>query len=361
MAPITDDIALDRIARFLRPPGCGCYSESLGLNPWAKPLLRQLYGSDDSAEAVSRWRSNLTRLGEARAILVGVPSDTGGGARRGAAFGPIGVREALYRDSLPSDVCDIGDVICIPHLLHDSMLAEPQIERSRAALYGKDGGTLPVSPLSIAEALRAQIAITLPSARLISIGGDHSISYAMIKGTVSNKTKKVGVIHIDAHSDLSRERFGVSITYSSWLYALLRSNIVAAVVQLGLQEHTSEGERLPVVQIGADAISSSGAGTAIEAARVFMNRMRIDEVYLTIDVDVTRESEAPATGIPATRGLPAAQVRDLIGEISGGLRIIGGDVVEVAPTLSGIRDWSMEPTCQTAASYVRTLFEALGD
>jgi len=52
--------------------------------------------------------------------------------------------------------------------------------------------------------------------------------------------------------------------------------------------------------------------------------------YLSIDIDVLDPAHAPGTGTPEVGGLTS---RELLGILSGlaGIRLVGADVVEVAP------------------------------
>src|SRR5512139_2772739 len=144
---------------MLRPAAGGLYVVSTGRAAQLE-VQKHLYGTDDESQIQARHLAALDRIGSARAILLGVPSDVGAGYRRGANLGPQAIRSAMIaadpdlRGWLDRrGVVDIGDVAVVPQLLHDAMLAPAQIEASRAALY-KDvppglAALLPVSPLSI--------------------------------------------------------------------------------------------------------------------------------------------------------------------------------------------------------------------
>jgi agmatinase len=74
-------------------------------------------------------------------VLLGVPSDVGAGYVRGANLGPQAIRIRLLDDdpgwpnrAERAGVLDLGDVPCVPQLLHDEMLSEAQLAASRRAL-----------------------------------------------------------------------------------------------------------------------------------------------------------------------------------------------------------------------------------
>ena len=43
------------------------------------------------------WEKSFALLPTAQVVVIGVPSDTGAGIRRGAMYGPLGLREVLFR------------------------------------------------------------------------------------------------------------------------------------------------------------------------------------------------------------------------------------------------------------------------
>jgi agmatinase len=203
------------LTMMLRPPGCGLHSPSLGTNPSAADLLSTMYGTHDPNRIEAAWRDSLRAIPNARILLLGVPSDTGAGGRRGAAYGPIGVREALYAGPRITNLIDVGDICCVPHLLHDDMLNGAQLGNTRAALYGSADAPYPASPLSIVAAVCSELRRLAPTALILTIGGDHSISACTIGGVVPDSITRWGLLHFDAHADRSKSRFGVALTYGS--------------------------------------------------------------------------------------------------------------------------------------------------
>src|SRR5512138_2628295 len=113
---------------LLRPAGGGLHLVSTG-KAEQRALQRRLYGAVDDAGVDARWREALARLRAARGFILGVPSDVGAGFRRGANLGPQAIRARLLEldPEWPArlaalGVVDVGDVFCVPQLLHDDML-----------------------------------------------------------------------------------------------------------------------------------------------------------------------------------------------------------------------------------------------
>ena len=127
-----DPELIAELSSLLRPAGGGVYTVSTG-RAEQEALQRALYGARDAAEIAARWQAALAAVPRARVAILGIPSDTGAGLVRGAAFGPQGVRQAVLR-LLPdfaaraarAGIVDVGDVFVVPQLLHDDMLSDAQ-------------------------------------------------------------------------------------------------------------------------------------------------------------------------------------------------------------------------------------------
>ena len=102
---------------------------------------------------------------------------------------------------------------------------------------------LPVSPLSIAEKVVELIYSIYSNAKIISLGGDHSISYPLVKKYLLAKQsslKDVAIIHFDAHTDAyhNLDHFlGAVKSAAHWASYLVRDGHVDAEhsVQIGIR------------------------------------------------------------------------------------------------------------------------------
>lgn len=352
--------ALDRLRVFLRPPGRGVatFSSGAGL---ARPLLLKLYGTEASDAIETAWEDTLQRIRRVDSILVGVPSDTGAGLLRGAAFGPLGIREAYLEKygAYPKGLIDAGDVLCIPQLLHDSMLNEETKEACRKALQpGLESEELPVSPLSVAEAVFLTLAELNPKARLVVLGGDHSVSWPAMRFCQERWGKEYGVLHFDAHSDLLESRLGIAYCFATWAFHAQKAMKPRHLVQVGLRASTRSRQQweaqVPVRQFWAADIKGKEADS-IQAILDHFREIGVSRLYVSNDIDGTDASFAPATGTPESEGLKPDFVQALIREARRHFEVFGGDITEVAPPLSGSLDFAGDQTCLLAADYLHAL------
>jgi arginase family enzyme len=340
-----DDLA-EMVAPLLRPAGGGIYTVSTGR---ARQLVlqRAVYGVATDAEVESRWRDTLREIATARVCILAIPSDTGAGLVRGAAFGPAALREAVL-EVMPdfgerarrAGVVDIGDVFVVPQLLHDDMLSEAQRQATRAAIFPTVDAArrlrLPVSPLSMGQYVLSRCLEVNPDLKFMLLGGDHSVAWPMVAALAAHRSRPFAILHPDAHTDLLPERLGVKYCFATWAYhandAIGRSG---RLVQVGIRASGRSREHwestLGVRQFWADALHQQGEARALDEICEHLRALGVQDVYLSNDIDGTDAELAPATGAPERAGLSEAFVRGLIRRVGREMSFIGGDLVEIAP------------------------------
>ncbi|MFO0582632.1 MAG: arginase family protein [Anaeromyxobacter sp.] len=358
----------DTLARLLRPAGGGIHLVSTG-KAEQEALQRSLYGAADEAGVQARWKEDLARLATARGFLLGIPSDVGAGFRRGANLGPGAIRARLLADdprraerARAAGLVDLGDVFVVPQLLHDDMLSAAQLAASRAALYpgAADAGVLPVSPLSIAERALGLALSVNPDARIFALGGDHSCAWPVVKALAPH-VPGLGIVQLDAHTDLLEERLGVRYCFGTWSFHA--NDLVGRggrMVQVGIRATRRTREHwestLGVRQFWAEDVNRDPAA-AVDAIVRHVKASGVRAVYLSNDIDGTDERWADATGTPEPGGLTPDFVSELIRRLGREVGLCGGDVMEVAPGLG--RDAAgNERTVGLAARYLAETIDA---
>jgi agmatinase len=249
--------------------------------------------------------------------IVGVPFDTGVTYRPGARFGPSYIRQAsrLLRPYNPAldvapfrtaQVVDAGDVACSPF---DIARALGEIEQGIAELAS---GGRPVMVL----------------------GGDHTIALPVLRALHAIHGP-IALVHFDAHLDTWDTYFDAPYTHGT---PFRRASEEGLIVK-GHSAHVGIRGSLYDRQ---DLVDDEDLGFTIVHCRD-IDRLGVDgivarvqervgdlPVYVSIDIDVLDPAFAPATGTPEAGGMTS---RELLGVLRGmqSLRIVGADVVEVAP------------------------------
>ncbi|WP_066073573.1 agmatinase [Neobacillus soli] len=256
---------------------------------------------------------------DADVAVIGVPNDMGTQWKSGARMGPRGIREGstLYSFGLNGaydiekdimylgpewNVVDCGDV----DMVHgDIMQCHENTEEAIRKIVSK--GAMPVV-----------------------LGGDHSITIPVGKGL-----EEVGpfhVIQIDAHLDWADHRSGQRYGHGSSIRRLSEMDHVKEIFQFGIRGISSS--------LKEDVDAAKEYGAVILSPRA-MRKMGFEEVlelippgekyYITLDIDGLDPSVAPGTGTPSPGGFVYDEVNELLEGIAKRGKVIGFDVVEVAP------------------------------
>lgn len=323
---------------YLCPPGNGVFTVSTAKE--RKDLLHELLYGCTGNEVEKLWRKNLAQLPSHQgSILLGICSDCGGGILRGANWGPLFVRTELYSQHPKLNLLDLGDIRVIPHLVLDKYLNQETITRCKEALYQNPNSPLPVSPLSIAMNLAEQFYEQYNDKGLISLGGDHSISFPLVKSFLRKRKQEgrsVALIHFDAHTDIMEERLGIDICFGSWVYHIL-SDLPSPhhLYQIGIRNSGADQNywesKFGIQQFWAREIQKRGAGAIADDIIKDLKNKGVQELYVSFDIDSIDQHHASATGTPETGGPSPDEIMLILTKIQQCVPITSADLVEVAP------------------------------
>ena len=259
----------------------------------------------------------LDQVPRADVKIVGVPFDSGVSYRPGARFGPAHVREAsrLLRPYNP--VQDVSP-----------------FEVQQVA----DAGDIAVNPFDIDEAVKdietAARELCADGARLLAIGGDHTIALPLLR-VVAEKHGPVAVVHFDAHLDTWDTYFGAPITHGTPFRRASEEGLIdlAASLHVGTRgplygrEDLRDDARLGFAVIGSHEVEREGLAAAVDRLHA---RLGDRPVYVSVDIDVLDPAHAPGTGTPEAGGLTSRELLEFLRALRKH-RLVGADVVEVSP------------------------------
>lgn len=352
--------------KLMVPPGEGVYTVNTAKE--RKQRLQELL-YPEAANARAGWEQSLEQIKTDRPFLFGLCSDTGGGILRGANWGPLFLRLALKEDFPHLKYHDLGDCRVVPHLLHDKYLNPETLRSCRQALYQNPEEPLPVAPLAIAEHFLRAFYQQYPEAKVLSLGGDHSVSYAFTKPYLEAKRAqgiKVGLLHFDAHTDLLTERLGIDLCFASWCTAILDDLASPNLLtQVGIRSSAKKKEHwektFGVVQHWGHEVQQKGAGAIAEELIAHYKKHGVQELYVSFDIDAIDEEYAGATGTPEPNGLMPDQAALILTMVGEHFPITGADMVEVAPFLKTHPHYdTQESTLRVAASLMTLMLQAMG-
>lgn len=360
-----------KMKHYLAPPGEGVFTVHTGSDKRAN-LQKKLFGEGafNNHKIKEIWEESLEKtLPTAKSVIFGIPSDCGGGIQRGANWGPLFLRETLIQSKEEINAFDIGDVRVIPHLLHDKYLNETTIQNCRKALYGNEKLSLPVSPLSIAYDFAKNFHEHYPSKSIFMIGGDHSVSYPMVKAYLEAKKaqgKNVALVHFDAHTDLMDQRLGIDICFGSWTAQVVddlpsHEHLIQVGIRSTAKERSHWEKKFGHTQIWAQEIFDRGAGTIAEEIVAKLKSLGVEEVYVSFDIDCLDKQYAGATGTPEDGGLSPYEPMHILQTLFDNFKITGADMVEIAPQVKGsdIKQIEPETTLMVASALSTFLIQAM--
>jgi agmatinase len=249
--------------------------------------------------------------------IVGIPFDSGVSYRPGARFGPAHIRQSsrLLRPYNPAlEVLPFG------------------------AQQVVDAGDLPVNPFDIGQAI-AQIEagaheLTAAGARLLTLGGDHTIALPLLR-VMHAIHGPLAVLHFDAHLDTWDTYFGEPFTHGTPFRRASEEGLLDRehCLHIGIRGPLYNTQDLPEsADLGFATIHCTELDALGVPGTIARMRERLGDrpVYVSVDIDVLDPSHAPGTGTPEAGGMTS---RELLAVLRGlqGAQLVSADVVEVSP------------------------------
>ncbi|MEO0680566.1 MAG: agmatinase [Pseudomonadota bacterium] len=280
---------------------------------------------------------------DADVAILGAPFDAGTQWRAGARFGPRGVREA-------STLFSFGHAGAYDH--EDDVVyldGARLVDMGDADIVHTD--TL-ASHRNIETGVRAALAA---GAMPVVIGGDHSVNIPCIEayGGPEWQGGPIHIVQLDAHLDFVDERHGVTRGHGNPMRRAAEKDWVSGLTQIGIRNVSStarEGYEAARA-MGSDILSVRQA-RALGVEGVLARIPAGAQVYVTIDIDGFDPSIAPGTGTPSHGGFLYYEGLELLAGLAARHRIVGVDLVEVAP--------DYDPTGSTSILAAQLLLNVIG-
>ncbi|MEH7357936.1 agmatinase [Priestia megaterium] len=264
---------------------------------------------------------------ESEAVLYGMPMDWTVSYRPGSRFGPTRIREV-----------SIG-------------LEEysPYLDRELEEVKYFDAGDIPLpfgNPQRSLNIIEEYIDQLLAADKFpLGMGGEHLVSWPVMKA-MYKKYPDLAIIHMDAHTDLREKYEGEPLSHSTPIRKVAEligpENVYSFGIRSGMKEEfqwaKENGMHISKFEV-------------LEPLKEILPTLAGRPVYVTIDIDVLDPAHAPGTGTVDAGGITSKELLASIHAIAkSDLRIVGGDLVEVAP----IYDPS-EQTANTASKLIREM------
>ena len=197
-----------------------------------------------------------------------------------------------------------------------------------AGIYTCDPIDCSVASSEVIDAIARETAGIVKQGGLpIILGGEHTVTYGVVKGLRDAGYDDFGIVQIDAHADLRQAYEGDLLSHAS---------VMKRAVDMGI----------PLYQLGVRAYCEEEMGFRKEfgvlyqdADELVPNRIQSitlpddfpQKVFFTLDIDGMDPSVFPSTGTPVPGGLDWYQTLNLFESVVKQREIIGFDITEFAP------------------------------
>lgn len=190
---------------------------------------------------------------------------------------------------------------------------------------------LPTDPAEAIDAIAERVSeVYHPDALLGVLGGEHSLTFGVVKGLLERFDNEITVVQLDAHSDLRDSYEDSPYSHACVTRRLLELDQVSEILQLGVRSLcTEEAEVIktePRLRTWFTEQVHSG-----EFEEELRQRVRGKNLYLTVDVDGFDPSLIPATGTPEPFGLTYPQGEAIFKLLAEEANLVAFDCVELAP------------------------------
>ncbi len=241
--------------------------------------------------------------------LLGVPYDNHSSFLHGSANAPKAVRRALHCGSAnyttelgvnvnPDRWTDLGDLT-----LSDGPGGDPE-------------------PVLTTVADAAQAA-TADGGRLLSIGGDHMVTWPLMRGVAANHPE-LTIVHFDAHPDLYDSLDGDRYSHACPFARIMEEGLASRLVQIGIRTMTAHQRE-----------QADRFGVEVHELRMWNGRPPIGlsgPVYVTIDVDALDPAFAPGISHHEPGGMTTRQLINCLHQLAEqNANVVAADVVEINP------------------------------
>lgn len=236
--------------------------------------------------------------------LVGIPFDANSSYLRGTSAAPASIRQVGQSGSSNTFAEDGSDIT--------------------EGLTYHDAGDLPAGSLEGAEAhdliCRRIQALLAGGSRVISLGGDHSVTYPILLA-YARYYQPLHVLHIDAHADLYDNFAGNPYSHASPFARVLEKKLITSLVQAGIRtlnlHQREQSARFGVQMIHAGDFNDH-----------FISSLQ-GPLYISLDLDALDPAFAPGVSHHEPGGLSTRDVIRMIQKVK--VPVVGADIVEYNP------------------------------
>ncbi len=254
--------------------------------------------------------------------ILGVPYDITSSYQAGPREAPDVIRQATDSERSHSYPLQIG--------LTQRHQETPLSER----ITIEDMGDLEVGvqhPESVAVHIsNATQKLADTNSNFLFLGGDHFITYPLIRGIQRKKNTKLGLVYLDSHADFYKEMGGSPLSHATTLRRITEQGLVAQQDVIVHDARTTPPDQYSELQ-ETDSVGFNDIDLFTKA--IGNLSIRVDEIYISVDMDILSPEVAPGVSHPESGGLNLVQLLGYIRAVFQSRKVRYADVVEFNPML----------------------------
>ncbi|XP_022015661.1 arginase 1, mitochondrial isoform X1 [Helianthus annuus] len=277
-------------------------------------------------------------LGGAKATtcLLGVPLGHHSSYHQGPQYAPPFIREGIWHGS-SNNTTEAGVVLDDPRVMVDA--GDIPIQELRRCEVDDD---------NLMQVVTDSVKVVMEEdpLRPLVLGGDHSISFPVVRAVSEKLGGPVDILHLDAHPDIYESYEGSIYSHASPFARIMEGGYARRLLQVGIRSINQEG-RDQAKRFGVEQYEMR----EYEKYRDYLQNLKLGEgvkgVYISIDVDCLDPGFVPGISHHESGGLSFRDCMNILMNLQGD--IVGADVVEYNPQ----RDLPNGMTTLVAAKFVR--------
>jgi arginase len=256
-------------------------------------------------------------------VLLGIPLDHNSSFLRGPAQAPPLIRQAFHSDAW-------------------NHFTETGVDLDAPGAFEDAGDLQNMEAPDAYECTESAIAQIIESKkRPFSLGGDHSITYPILRA-IGKCIPGITFVHFDAHPDLYADYEGNPHSHASPFARILEEQLIQRLVQIGIRTLNAH-QRSQAKKYGVEIYEMNDLPDPA-------NLNLAGPIYVSFDLDVLDPAFAPGISHWEPGGLTSREAIHYLHALP--VPIIGADIVEFNP--------ARDPTGLTASVAAKILKELLG-
>lgn len=236
--------------------------------------------------------------------LIGIPFDANSSFLRGPSYAPQRIRLMDIEGSA-------------------NAFSESGVEVKDQVNY-KDCGDIhfeTTDAQSAFETIQTEIRrLTKDGSKVLSFGGDHSVSFPVISAVADN-FPKLNILHLDAHADLYDNFDDNPFSHASPFARLMETGKINSLTQVGIRTFNTH-QRKQADKFGVNVVEMKDFNLD------FITKLQAP-LYISVDLDVLDPAFAPGVSHHEPGGMTSRDLIKIIQSIH--IEIIGADIVEYNP------------------------------